>query len=64
MEFRPAATIDGRSAIELWDGAAHVATVYAQREGIALICSGTYTPENLELQLHAPAGVTFAIRQQ
>lgn len=64
MEFRPATTTDGRSAIDLWDGASHVATVYAQREGLHIVCDPPYVPEDLALEVQLPAGVVFAIRRQ
>lgn len=38
MHFRPHTPIEGSSAVELWDGEQHVATIYAQSAGVLLTC--------------------------
>jgi hypothetical protein len=51
MEFRPAATIDGRSAIEVWDGPELAATIYAQRGGLHVVTEAPYLPEDFAIEL-------------
>lgn len=52
MHFRPADTLPGRTAIELWDdGGNHVATVYATRAGITVTTESGAEPHlNVDLQ--------------
>jgi hypothetical protein len=64
MEFRPTTTTPGRSAIELWNGPDHVATIYAQREGLHIVCAAGYVPADLALDVHASAGVAFTLRRE
>ena len=61
MHLRPSSgTIDGRSAIELWDGDRHAATIYAQRAGLHIVCEDGYTPA-LATEPQKPLGVLIAI---
>ena len=54
MQFRPGpplATANGRSAIELWDGAHQVATIYAQASGLHIVFDTGYEPEIPEIRI-------------
>lgn len=64
MEFRPSTTTPGRSAIELWDGPDHVATIYAQRAGLHVVCNPPYAPEDLAIEVQLPAGLVVALSRQ
>lgn len=63
MNFAPSKTIAGRSAINLVDPDGHlVATIYAQREGVHIVCQPGYAPEDLAVEVQQPTGVFVAIR--
>lgn len=66
MTFRPPAqaTRDGRSAIDVFDGAHHAATIYCTLAGVHVVCSDPYAAEidtdrtahpNVHIELRRPA---------
>jgi hypothetical protein len=63
MQFRSTTTTPA-SAIELWDGPDHVATIYAQRGGLHIVCSPPYVPSDLEIAEHPPAGLAVTLRRE
>ena len=64
MTFRPSNTIDGRTAIELWEEGRQVATIYAHRAGLHIVFSEPYYPDphGLYVEAQDPAGLMIGIR--
>jgi len=65
MEFRPSHTIDGRTAIELWDGPHRVATIYAQRAGLHIVFDPPYEPDQhtTAIEVQQPIGFLLGIAE-
>ena len=63
MTFRPreAAMMDGRSAVELWDGERHAATIYAGRAGIRIEFEPGYEAGELEVGVRQGSGVLVPV---
>ena len=61
MHFRPAETMDGRTAIEIWDGEQLAATLYALRSGLHLVCGPGYEPADIAVEVQLPAGVLIGL---
>lgn len=62
--FRPSSTIDGRSAIDLWKGAELVATIYAQRGGVHLVCAQGFATGALTVEIAEPHGVVIGLEER
>jgi len=65
MHFRPETTntIEGRTAIELWDGDRRAATVYAQRAGLHIVFDPPYgvAPRSIAIEVQEPTGIQIGI---
>lgn len=61
MYIKPAAPIDGTSAVELWDGDRHAATIYAQRAGLHIVCEPGYETGPLAVEVQQPTGLQVTI---
>jgi hypothetical protein len=61
--LKPAAPIEGSSAVELWDGKEHAATIYAQRAGLQVICEPGWEPGYPAIDVQEPS-VQFGIVRQ
>jgi hypothetical protein len=66
MYFKPpsASTIQGRTAIEVWDAERHVATIYGQRGGLHLVCEPGFEPVDLAIEPQQPYGVQIGLHRQ
>ena len=56
--------IPGRSAVEIWDGMRHVATVYAQQTCLQIVCESGAGIGEITVQTHEPQSAQIEISDE
>ena len=64
MDFRPAKSVNGSSAIELWDGNQQIATIYAQALGVVVTTEGPWQPGPLAIDVRPADAVHLIIKRK